>query len=178
MLCPSIPSEDSVTVIVPPSMVTLFPLCIPSSAAVILIVPPLIYTKPNLLSSLFSLWIPSLDELIVIVPPAILTLSLPCRPCPLDLISIVPDAITRSSLLTTPCPDSVLIFSNPVPLMLRSSFEKITPSTVDELSEANSPVSVKVFSLFGASVRNTLSACFTYIAAVLLPETVAPLSTI
>jgi NAD-dependent oxidoreductase involved in siderophore biosynthesis len=42
----------------------------------------------------------------------------------------VPEVILRSSLLTTPWPVSLVMFSVPFPLSVRSDLEKIAPSTV------------------------------------------------
>ena len=112
----------------------------------------------------------------LIVPSAILTLSFPLIPFFVDVMSIFPPVITTSSLPTMPCALE-LILREPLPLMVRSPFEKITPSTLLSSVATKVPEVVSVLVVPSLSVTKTLSASFTYIAAVLSLVIVTPSST-
>ena len=74
------------------------------------------------------------------------------------VISIVPPVIFKSSLLVIPLLVDD-IFSEPVPLITKSSFENITASVLVVLSLVNVDVTDKL--LLSVTDINTLSAFFT-----------------
>ena len=152
--------------------------CIPSSPLVIRISPPQMYTNPSSALSEFSACMPSVPLVMVIFPSAIRTLSLLSIPFFAADMMYVPLVILTSSFAAIPLPVSDDISSEPPPLKVISSFAKTAPSILASSDEEYSPADASLFTLPSDVVTNTLSAFFTYSAA--LPEQVtdAPSRTI
>ena len=141
------------------------------------IVPPAIYTYPLSASSLFSLCSPSLLDVMLISPPATRILSFASSPCPAASNVYVPLVTFKSFLEVIAFPALDVTARVPSPFNVISSFEKITASILLSSIATYSADVVSLFSLLSASVINTLSAAFTYIAALDLLVISTPLST-
>ena len=128
---------------------------------------------------------PSSDAVRVISPPLIVTVF-PSRPSTHSVISMVPPLTTRSSLAWQPSPDAVMVMELPSmtrlsfdtmpwsaelmiivpsPRMVRSSLEKITPSTFVSPSASKPVILVNVFTEPSVVVIMTSPAFLTYTAA-------------
>ena len=97
----------------------------------------------------------------VISPPFTRIESLPAIPFFPAVTEIVPPVITRSSLPTIPCSSAEFTVRDPVPLIVKSSFEKITPSTFVSPSASKVPVVERLFFVPSARVINVFLAFFT-----------------
>ena len=168
------PSSPDSSVRVPARMRMLFSPLIPSPPASAFSIPDSQYS--SLSSPVREM--PSSPAFRFSCASMIQRLSLTCRASAAASTVIDPPVRTSSSLQTIPLSSAAVTVRLPVPLIVRSSREKIAPSMPAVRFSVEKPKVVRLFSLPSARLRNTLSACSTSRHAPVEHEISAPSSMI
>ena len=140
--------------LISPLSITIYVASNPSDA-LISIVPPFIAIYPSVCN-------PSSPASMVNVPPDTVSTSFVFMPSSVAVIIYVPPDISKLSLHTIPFPDED-ISRVPVPPIIKSDFEYITPSISSSSSVLNTPVFSRILS--PSIVIFTCFADFIYIGA-------------